>query len=342
MGKQCQDMERMLLATILSLTLSLSKYIQLKPDFSIWVPSCNSPAWKPAIKDGYMIWKHLKYLTDTNQRRNCIKFTLNSNFTLSVRNISGKIWNCCCRMRCVHADQSSTEKQEQWRKRERSVFNMLMLKQPNWSTQLELPSLREVLIWLFSGSVLEVTNGHGQSEQETLRAVGERIVRSTERNRTFLNKKWKKKLTFPVYVQLWMENSLKQIQIQDNVHVLGCVWRQWIMTLLWQGMLCSAISLVFSCLENCGKCSSGDDYIPAEVWISAKKLTKIYLVILHLHNNWEKGLSSWEGSHACTKANPKRLNMKEQQTKSSSPHTHFSRPLLACMDLNPCQQHHCH
>lgn len=72
-----------------------------------------------------------------------------------------------------------------------------------------------------------------------------------------------------------------------------------------------------------------------------KKLTKIYLVILHLHNNWEKGFSSWECSCTCTKTNPKRLNMKEQQTKSSSPHTHLSRPLLACMDLYPCQQNHC-
>lgn len=163
----------------------------------------------------------------------------------SVRSISGKIWNHCCRMWSAHKDQSSTEQQEQWRKRERSVFNMLMLKQCNWSSSL----LREVLIWFFSGSVLEVTNGHGQSEQETLRAVGERIVRSTERDRTFLNKKWKKKLTFPVYVQFWMENSLKQIQIQDNVHVLGCVWHQWIMTLLWQWMLCNIPCLQL--LKNC-------------------------------------------------------------------------------------------
>lgn len=154
----------------------------------------------------------------------------------------------------------------------------------------------------------------------------ERIVRSRERNRTFLNKKWKKKFTFPVNVQFCMENSLKQIQIQDNVHVLDCVWRQCIMTLIWQWMLSSAISLVFSCLENCEKCSSGDDSIPAEVWISVKKLTKIYLVILYLHNNWGKGLYSWECSHACTMTSPKRLNVKEQ-IKSSSPHIHTSADL---------------
>lgn len=34
-----------------------------------------------------------------------------------------------------------------------------------WSTQMHLHSLREVLIWPFSGSVLKVANGYGQSEQ---------------------------------------------------------------------------------------------------------------------------------------------------------------------------------
>lgn len=95
-------------------------------------------------------------------------------------------------------------------------------------------------------------------------------------------------------------------------------------------------------LRELWKCSSGGDSIPAEVRISVKKLTKIYLVILHLDKNWEKGFSSWECSHACTKTNPKRLNMKEQQKKSSSPDTHFSRPLLPWMDLYPCQQNHSH
>lgn len=52
-------------------------------------------------------------------RRNGIKFTLNSNSMFSVRNLSGKIRNHCCRVWSVHEDQSSTEQQEQRRKRQR-------------------------------------------------------------------------------------------------------------------------------------------------------------------------------------------------------------------------------
>lgn len=100
---------------------------------------------QPSMRNSYQGWLHELETSEIpywhKLRRNGIKFTLNSNFMFSVRNISGKIRNHCCRVWSVHEDQSSTEQQEQWRKTERervrSLFNTLMLKQsnkvPNWN-----------------------------------------------------------------------------------------------------------------------------------------------------------------------------------------------------------------
>lgn len=52
--------------------------------------SLQQPSKRTAVRDGYIRWKHLQHLTDTACRRNWIKFTLNSNFTVLLTNISGK------------------------------------------------------------------------------------------------------------------------------------------------------------------------------------------------------------------------------------------------------------
>lgn len=100
---------------------------------------------QPSMRNSYQGWLHELETSEIpywhKLRRNGIKFTLNSNSMFSVRNLSGKIRNHCCRVWSVHEDQSSTEQQEQRRKRDRervrSVFNTLMLKQsnkvPNWN-----------------------------------------------------------------------------------------------------------------------------------------------------------------------------------------------------------------
>lgn len=83
-----------------------------KPGF--WAFSCNSPARGTVIRDGYISWKYLIYIIDTNCRRNWIKFTLNSNSLFLLTNISGEIWRqsvAGCDL--MHEDQSSMKQQEQ-------------------------------------------------------------------------------------------------------------------------------------------------------------------------------------------------------------------------------------
>lgn len=141
-----------------------------------------------------------------------------------------------------------------------------------------------------------------------------------------------------MYVQFWTENSLKWIQIQDDVHVLDCVGHQCVMTLPWQWMLCSAISLVFSCSENCEKSSFGDDSVPAEIWISVEKLTKIYLVILHWHKlgKWTFTLGI-KSCHACIKTKkPRKTESERKADKEQFLSTHASADFCWRAWTNTC------
>ena len=96
-----------------------------KPGF--WAFSCNSPTRGTVIMDGYISWKYLIYLIDTNCRRNWIKFTLNSNFVFLLTKISGEIW-CQSVAGCdlMREDQSSMKQQEQWRNRGRAQFSICL------------------------------------------------------------------------------------------------------------------------------------------------------------------------------------------------------------------------
>lgn len=107
----------------------------------------------------------------------------------------------------------------------------------------------------------------------------------------------------------------KQIWIQDNVHVLDCVWCQHIVTLPWRYPLSSAAQRIVMNLLL------GMTLSQLKYKFQWKSSQKNYLVMLHWHKlgKWTLSLGI-KSCHAWR--NLKRLNQKEQQTKNgSSPHT---------------------